>query len=123
VQLHLNTIHAVVQLRPSLEHLKSGGSKRKNNAAVDAEATVKLEESAEEKSVGPSKKQVIFFYLTYEEYKCMDLIVFIVGTPQAYPCLEFNMYSDIYNQYKSKLVITIKFIKPLSSLPKSSPNC
>lgn len=96
MQLHLNTIHAVVQLRPSLEHLKSGGSKRKNNVAVDAEATVKLEESAEEKSVGPSKKQVIFFYLTYEEYKCMDLIVFIVGTPQAYPCLEFNMDSDIY---------------------------
>jgi hypothetical protein len=24
--------------------------------------------------------------------------VFIVGTPQAYPCLEFKMYSDIYNQ-------------------------
>lgn len=65
VQLHLNTIHAVVQLRPSLENLKSGGSKKKNNVAVDAEATVKVEESAKEKSVGPSKKQVIFFYLTY----------------------------------------------------------
>jgi DNA-directed RNA polymerase-3 subunit RPC5 len=45
VQLHLNTIHAVVQLRPSLENLKSGGSKKKNNVAVDAEATVKVEES------------------------------------------------------------------------------
>jgi DNA-directed RNA polymerase-3 subunit RPC5 len=66
VQLHLiNTLHAVVQLRPSLEHLKSGGSKRKNNVKVNAEATVKLEESSEEKSAGPSKKQVIFFYLTY----------------------------------------------------------
>jgi DNA-directed RNA polymerase-3 subunit RPC5 len=66
VQLHLiNTLRAVVQLRPSLEHLKSSGSKRKNNVKVNAEATVKLEESSEEKSVGPSKKQVIFFYLTY----------------------------------------------------------
>ena len=63
MQLHLNTLHAVVQLRPSLEHLRSGGSKRKNNVKVNAEATVKLEESSEEKSVGPSKKQVIFFYL------------------------------------------------------------
>ncbi|KAE8008813.1 hypothetical protein FH972_005288 [Carpinus fangiana] len=56
-KLHLNTLHAVVQLRPSLEHLKSGGSKRKNNVKVNAEATVKLEESSEENSVGPSKKQ------------------------------------------------------------------
>lgn len=56
-KLHLNTIHAVVQLRPSLEHLRSGGSKRKNNVTGDTEVTVKLEESAEGKSVGPSKKQ------------------------------------------------------------------
>lgn len=63
MQLHLNTIHAVVQLRPSLEHLRSGGSKRKNNVTGDTEVTVKLEESAEGKSVGPSKKQVIIFFL------------------------------------------------------------
>uniref|UniRef100_A0A2N9EFG6 DNA-directed RNA polymerase III subunit Rpc5 n=1 Tax=Fagus sylvatica TaxID=28930 RepID=A0A2N9EFG6_FAGSY len=56
-KLHLNAIHAVVQLRPSLEHLSSGGSKRKNNVVGDAEVSVKLEESAGEKSSGPSKKQ------------------------------------------------------------------
>jgi DNA-directed RNA polymerase-3 subunit RPC5 len=63
MQLHLNAIHAVVQLRPSLEHLSSGGSKRKNNVVGDAEVSVKLEESAGEKSSGPSKKQVYVFYL------------------------------------------------------------
>ncbi|KAG6663282.1 hypothetical protein CIPAW_02G015600 [Carya illinoinensis] len=56
-KLHLNIIHTVVQLRPSLEHLRSGGSKRKNNVAGDGEVTVKLEESAEGRSVSPSKKQ------------------------------------------------------------------
>uniref|UniRef100_A0A7N2LUY6 Uncharacterized protein n=1 Tax=Quercus lobata TaxID=97700 RepID=A0A7N2LUY6_QUELO len=57
VQLHLNSIHAVVQFRPSLKHPRAGGSKRKNNVAGDAEVSVELEESAEEKSVGSSKKQ------------------------------------------------------------------
>lgn len=56
-KLHLNSIHAVVQFRPSLKHPRAGGSKRKNNVAGDAEVSVELEESAEEKSVGPSKKQ------------------------------------------------------------------
>ncbi|XP_059623709.1 uncharacterized protein LOC132266739 [Cornus florida] len=56
-KLHLNPIHAVVQLRPSMEHLKSGVSKRKTNVASNMEATVRSEDLVEEKSVGPSKKQ------------------------------------------------------------------
>ncbi|KAK9284327.1 hypothetical protein L1049_023498 [Liquidambar formosana] len=57
VWLHLNPIHAVVQLRPSMEHLKSGGSKRKNDVTGDAAVIVKSEESNQEEFVGPSKKQ------------------------------------------------------------------
>ncbi|GKU94570.1 hypothetical protein SLEP1_g8041 [Rubroshorea leprosula] len=56
-KLHLNPIHAVVQLRPSLEHLKSGGSKKKHVGTADIEGPVKTEESTEGKSVGPSSKQ------------------------------------------------------------------
>ncbi|KAK9948652.1 hypothetical protein M0R45_004218 [Rubus argutus] len=56
-KLHLNPVHAVVQLRPSLEHLKSGGSKRKDRVTGDTEVTVKRENSSEEKSLAPSKKQ------------------------------------------------------------------
>ncbi|XP_062001316.1 uncharacterized protein LOC133718478 [Rosa rugosa] len=56
-KLHLNPVHAVVQLRPSLEHLKPGGSKRKGKATGDAEVTVKREIYSEEKSLAPSKKQ------------------------------------------------------------------
>ena len=59
LQLHLNPVHAVVQLRPSLEHLKPGGSKRKDRVTGDAEVTVKRENSSEEKSLAPSKKQVL----------------------------------------------------------------
>ncbi|XP_043711274.1 DNA-directed RNA polymerase III subunit RPC5 isoform X2 [Telopea speciosissima] len=51
-KLHLNPVHAVVQLRPSMEHLKSGGPK-KNNIV---EANIKFNEKKEE-SAGPSKKQ------------------------------------------------------------------
>ncbi|XP_062102364.1 uncharacterized protein LOC133812595 [Humulus lupulus] len=54
-KLHLNPIHAVAQLRPSLNHLSSGGSKRKDNVTGDAEDKTKLEES---KPVGSSKKQI-----------------------------------------------------------------
>lgn len=54
-KLHLNPIHAVVQLRTSMGFLKSGGSKRKNNVA--GEVSVKLEDSNQDKPVGSSKKQ------------------------------------------------------------------
>uniref|UniRef100_A0A2P2JMR9 DNA-directed RNA polymerase III subunit RPC5 n=1 Tax=Rhizophora mucronata TaxID=61149 RepID=A0A2P2JMR9_RHIMU len=56
-KLHLNPIHAVVQLRPSLEHLRSHGSKRKMNITSDAEYTVKVEDPIEGKPIGSSKKQ------------------------------------------------------------------
>ncbi|XWS42031.1 hypothetical protein CRYUN_Cryun17cG0133800 [Craigia yunnanensis] len=56
-KLHLNPIHAVVQLRPSLEHLKPSVSKRKSTVAADAEVTVKVEEPNDRKAVGPSTKQ------------------------------------------------------------------
>ncbi|TYI57081.1 hypothetical protein E1A91_D11G254700v1 [Gossypium mustelinum] len=55
-KLHLNPIHAVVQLRPSLAHLKSGVSKRKDTLAAEAEVTVKVEPN-DGKAAGPSAKQ------------------------------------------------------------------
>ncbi|KAJ4714451.1 DNA-directed RNA polymerase III subunit RPC5 [Melia azedarach] len=56
-KLYLNPIHAVVQLRTSMEFLKSGGSKRKASGVTNAEVFVKLEASNQDKSVGSSKKQ------------------------------------------------------------------
>ncbi|KAK7308976.1 hypothetical protein RJT34_05351 [Clitoria ternatea] len=59
-KLHLLPINAVVQLRPSLQHFKSDGLKRKSTVSTGAtaNATVKIEASVEEKSVaGISKKQ------------------------------------------------------------------
>ncbi|KAE9465940.1 hypothetical protein C3L33_02102, partial [Rhododendron williamsianum] len=55
LQLHINPIRAVVQLRPSMEHLKSDGSKKKS-VTCNVEATIKLEDPKDEKSAGPSKK-------------------------------------------------------------------
>ncbi|KAG5555537.1 hypothetical protein RHGRI_006248 [Rhododendron griersonianum] len=54
-RLHINPIRAVVQLRPSMEHLKSDGSKKKS-VTCNVEATIKLEDPKDEKSAGPSKK-------------------------------------------------------------------
>ncbi|OMO84297.1 DNA-directed RNA polymerase III subunit Rpc5 [Corchorus olitorius] len=56
-KLHLNPINAVVQLRPSMEHLKPSVSKRKNTVEADAEVTVKVEEHTDEKEVGSSTKK------------------------------------------------------------------
>ncbi|XVF62008.1 hypothetical protein PTKIN_Ptkin08bG0181900 [Pterospermum kingtungense] len=56
-KLHLNPIHAVVQLRPSLEHLRPSVSKRKSIITADAEVTVKIEEPNDKSTVGPSTKQ------------------------------------------------------------------
>ncbi|CAK7339542.1 unnamed protein product [Dovyalis caffra] len=49
-KLHLNPIHAVVQLRPSMDYLNSGGSKGKNKATSGGD-------SNEGKPLGPPKKQ------------------------------------------------------------------
>ncbi|XP_073142618.1 uncharacterized protein [Henckelia pumila] len=55
-KLHLNPIHAVVQLRPSMEHLDSGESKRK--VVTSVEDTVKVEETKEGKLSGSSKQLI-----------------------------------------------------------------
>ncbi|XP_030529436.1 DNA-directed RNA polymerase III subunit RPC5 isoform X2 [Rhodamnia argentea] len=54
-KLYLNPVHAVVQLRPSMEHLTSGASK--NYVKGENEVSVRAEESSEVKSAGSSKKQ------------------------------------------------------------------
>ncbi|KAL0343316.1 UNVERIFIED_CONTAM: hypothetical protein Sangu_1219000 [Sesamum angustifolium] len=51
--LHLNPVHAVVQLRPSMQHLDAKDSKRKT---INVEDRVKVEEPQEGKPPGPSKK-------------------------------------------------------------------
>ncbi|KAI5648720.1 hypothetical protein M9H77_34725 [Catharanthus roseus] len=52
-KLHLNPVDAVVQLRPSLQHLKPESARKKTNNLKEA---VK-EEVKEEKSIGSAKKQ------------------------------------------------------------------
>ncbi|PKI78569.1 hypothetical protein CRG98_001041 [Punica granatum] len=54
-KLHLNPIHSVVQLRPSMEHLYPEGSKMKNYVTSNQEGSVKMEGS--EEKAGPSRKQ------------------------------------------------------------------
>ncbi|KAL2348492.1 hypothetical protein Fmac_002492 [Flemingia macrophylla] len=53
-KLHLHPVHAVVQLRPSFQHLNSGVTKRKGITSAEANATVGTNE---EKSIATSKKQ------------------------------------------------------------------
>ncbi|THF94229.1 hypothetical protein TEA_024705 [Camellia sinensis var. sinensis] len=65
MKLHINPIRAVVQLRPSMEHLKSGGSKKKNSGTSNADVTIKSEDLQDEKSAGPSKKQDSFVALKF----------------------------------------------------------
>ncbi|XP_060191240.1 uncharacterized protein LOC132621106 isoform X2 [Lycium barbarum] len=55
-KLHLNPVHAVVQLRPSHQHLKESELK-KNIATNNDEKSVENEDVKEKKPVGPSKKQ------------------------------------------------------------------
>ncbi|KAK4346817.1 hypothetical protein RND71_033156 [Anisodus tanguticus] len=55
-KLHLNPVHAVVQLRPSQQHLKESELK-KNITTRNDEKSVENEGVKEKKPVGPSKKQ------------------------------------------------------------------
>ncbi|CAN4083245.1 unnamed protein product [Withania somnifera] len=55
-KLHLNPVHAVVQLRPSPQHLKESELK-KNITTSNDEKHVANEDIKEKKPVGPSKKQ------------------------------------------------------------------
>ncbi|CAI9766954.1 unnamed protein product [Fraxinus pennsylvanica] len=56
-KLHLNPIHSVVQLRPSMQHLKTMDSKNKRTETGSVEGAVKVEEPVEEKLLEASKKQ------------------------------------------------------------------
>lgn len=56
-ELHLNPVHAVVQLRPSLEHLKPGGTSKKNSGNTKGEGIVKVEELKDQRLAGSSAKQ------------------------------------------------------------------
>ncbi|KAL2551842.1 SIN-like family protein [Forsythia ovata] len=56
-KLHLNPIHSVVQLRPSMQHLKSRDSKKKNIETGNVGGAVKAEDPKEEKPLEASKKQ------------------------------------------------------------------
>lgn len=56
MQFHLNPVHAIVQLRPSLQHRKE--SELKNLTTSNDEKSCENEDVKEKKPVGPSKKQV-----------------------------------------------------------------
>ncbi|GAA0165169.1 DNA-directed RNA polymerase [Lithospermum erythrorhizon] len=56
-ELHLNPVHAVMQLRPSLEHLKPGGSLEKSAGDIKGEGIIKVEELKQERLSGSSVKQ------------------------------------------------------------------
>ncbi|CAI9781011.1 unnamed protein product [Fraxinus pennsylvanica] len=56
-KLHLNPIHSVVQLRPSMHRLKPRDSKNKKIETGNGEGAVKVEDPKEEKPFEASKKQ------------------------------------------------------------------
>lgn len=65
MQLYLNPIHAVVQLRPSMRHLESGESKKKKNVVPsNIQDTVMSEEPQERRPSRAPKKLVDFLSLT-----------------------------------------------------------
>ncbi|KAJ9548048.1 hypothetical protein OSB04_020591 [Centaurea solstitialis] len=57
LELHLNPVHAVVQLRPSMQHLKPWQSSKKTNATRDEEGMIDSADIKSEKDVKPPKKQ------------------------------------------------------------------
>ncbi|KAL3527082.1 hypothetical protein ACH5RR_011738 [Cinchona calisaya] len=56
-KLHLNPIHAVVQLRPSMRHYKPEDSKRRNSVSSNLEDSPQEKEVKDEKPTGQLKKQ------------------------------------------------------------------
>lgn len=64
VQLHLNRIHAAVQLRPSMHHIGVAESKKKTAVSKNVEDVVKLEKQQEAKPSGMSRKPVTFLSFT-----------------------------------------------------------
>ncbi|KAG8650737.1 hypothetical protein MANES_07G068600v8 [Manihot esculenta] len=95
-KLYLNPIHAVVQLRPSLEHVNSSDSKRKNVAASTSEVGVKLEDSNEGKPIGPSKKQV----------KRMETTSDQISAAESWISLKYHgSKSDFSSRYLQKMMV------------------
>ncbi|KAF8405189.1 hypothetical protein HHK36_010089 [Tetracentron sinense] len=94
-KLHLNPVHAVVQLRPSMEHLKSGGLKKKKSGTQEAEAIVKSEVINEKASVGPSKKQGKLAGISNEQN---------ADDAESWVPLEYHgIYSDFSSRYREKM--------------------
>ncbi|KAI4327574.1 hypothetical protein L6164_020016 [Bauhinia variegata] len=94
-KLHLHPIHAVVQLRPSLQHINSGGSKRKNIVSTSSNATIKNEESNEEKPVTPVKKQNKPMGSSIEQKSDID---------EYWVCLKYHgSKSDISSRYLQQM--------------------
>ncbi|KAI4314869.1 hypothetical protein L6164_027734 [Bauhinia variegata] len=95
-KMHVHPIHAVVQLRPSLEHIDSGGSKRKNISTTGANSTIKIEESSEEKSVAPLKKKNKQMDSSIEQKS---------DTDEDWLCLKYHgSKSDISGRYLQQMV-------------------
>eukprot|EP00257_Ricinus_communis_P019446 XP_015578439.1 DNA-directed RNA polymerase III subunit RPC5 [Ricinus communis] len=93
-KLHLNPIHAVVQLRPSLEHVNSNDSKRKNSATLNPE--VKLEDSNEGKPIGSSKKQIKRMEVTNNQ---------ISDSEECWISLKYHgSKSDFSSRYLEKMI-------------------
>lgn len=85
LQLHLNPVHAAVQLRPSMQYFGSGALRKKNMVHYDEGAVM------EEKIVGPSKKQVNLFIFIFS--KVIEVVYsvsqIVVGAYLNLPCLLF----------------------------------
>lgn len=67
-KLHLNPIHAVVQLRPSMEHLKTDVSEKKNDVMSNLEVPNKTEVSNKGESIRLTKEQA-WIPLVYHDAK------------------------------------------------------
>ncbi|KAE8655103.1 splicing factor U2af large subunit B-like isoform X1 [Hibiscus syriacus] len=96
-KLHLNPIHAVVQFRPSLEHLKSSVSKKKNMVAADAEVTIKVEEQNDGKAADPATKQSKKIQSLTAEQKAEDKECWV-------PLKYHSSKSDFSAQYLLKMM-------------------
>lgn len=59
LQLHINPVHAVVQLRPSMQHLKPDNQSKQMITPADDETT-KIEKSTKQ-----AKKQVYYILISY----------------------------------------------------------
>lgn len=92
VQLHLNPIHAAVQLRPSMRRLDEKESKNKTAVSKNVEDVVKSEEQQEAKPSGTTKKQVTFLssiYIVYRDYTSLLHLFFFNLSLRSYIIISF----------------------------------